>query len=1115
MFSFFTGLIGKGDASDGLGAGPALHVPTDGGAAEAGGDAPGAFREIFARLSERSTEAPTPGVPPVAEGGNDAPAIDALLPDELRQAGLNELDLEGLDPRAFGEILRSLTASNLPERGAETAKSAELRRFLSDHGISPSWGEDRPMTVAAAPRAGREATPGLARTDLPAPSATAPEDRESTSVVQTVSSIGLDPAVDAKLNLPLATGKAESSPQRPPMIAVPAGEAMPPSLAEVAHTADIDRTEPLLDQRGSGPDSARAGGLVRTQPTTGEPHLPLPIDTGQAGLRGGPEVATGRLDPAGTAPPDRGHRCEDSGMVQRYAAERASGPFAAKLQTATEPEKHASATPARLPLATPARALGQTEMHPEAIRPRNGVPAMPFSALPTPAAGTPATADEPAAPSPGSLSGIRPAQHLPTVLSVSATKPMARAEVPAAPPVTAVRTRTPVAGISPVTAPVSSVPMTPPATPRDGAAGQAEVAPAESRSARVRGGVAGPTVPTVPESQRAPAPAFPDSPRLTAPTIPESSPAPVPVPVPVPVPAPEVSRTLQDLRGPAAAPEDVETRVRPVAASPGAGPVPLPVSKGERDDGKLPAAGTVGSQPRKAGAAIAEGTLEDSFEPMAEARKVLTAGRAGDAGREVTRSAVVDRSDSADAGVLARMRPAQPGSGMIPEFRGGIPAMTPPAEESQARLDRTGANAGHRSQASDVTPVSTEPARLFPTAGTVPMPMAGVRTESAPSPDLARVIPLAREVQSTPASASLRLTPVPDGAAMGARQTSPLPTPGLIPSGPIPDATVSPAPGAAPPVAPLAPPPLPSARGNDGIGVPRPTLASAPGTGSYEPAPTPRPEPIRTALAPIPGADRGKAKPHSAPAGPRIPAPEMMPARTEPALPRPALRSAVDDRADPSAPIDVRKHALPPVPASTERPAAPPAAKAGPVPGPAPKTEAGLAGRLSAEDDPLLSGESRFRAEPMAPVRATASAPAHPVAAEHGASPVRQISAAVQGSADRSFEILLNPAELGKVRIQMTPSDGGIIVSIQADRPETLDLLRRHADMLAQDFRSIGYGTAEFSFGQGNRGHPFSAQADFSGEGPGETADPGAESPAETAQRPLVGSPADRIDIRL
>lgn len=80
-----------------------------------------------------------------------------------------------------------------------------------------------------------------------------------------------------------------------------------------------------------------------------------------------------------------------------------------------------------------------------------------------------------------------------------------------------------------------------------------------------------------------------------------------------------------------------------------------------------------------------------------------------------------------------------------------------------------------------------------------------------------------------------------------------------------------------------------------------------------------------------------------------------------------------------------------------------------------------------------------------------------------------QIAAAVQASGERSVEIVLSPVELGKVRITLSPGEAGMAVSILADRPETLDLLRRHADLLAQDFRELGYGGTEFSFGSDSR----------------------------------------------
>lgn len=129
-----------------------------------------------------------------------------------------------------------------------------------------------------------------------------------------------------------------------------------------------------------------------------------------------------------------------------------------------------------------------------------------------------------------------------------------------------------------------------------------------------------------------------------------------------------------------------------------------------------------------------------------------------------------------------------------------------------------------------------------------------------------------------------------------------------------------------------------------------------------------------------------------------------------------------------------------------------------------------------------------------------------------------QIAAAVQASGERSVEIVLSPAELGKVRITLSPGEAGMAVSIVADRPETLDLLRRHANLLAQDFRELGYGGTEFSFdsgggstGQGRDTAPVMAPAE------GDLALPGTvqEDAPRHRQMPDRLAPDGRMDIRL
>ena len=66
---------------------------------------------------------------------------------------------------------------------------------------------------------------------------------------------------------------------------------------------------------------------------------------------------------------------------------------------------------------------------------------------------------------------------------------------------------------------------------------------------------------------------------------------------------------------------------------------------------------------------------------------------------------------------------------------------------------------------------------------------------------------------------------------------------------------------------------------------------------------------------------------------------------------------------------------------------------------------------------------------------------------------VRQLAVVVPQVSDRPVEVLLNPEELGRVRMVMLGQDAQMVVQIHADKPETSDLIRRHLDMLAQDFQ--------------------------------------------------------------
>ena len=77
-----------------------------------------------------------------------------------------------------------------------------------------------------------------------------------------------------------------------------------------------------------------------------------------------------------------------------------------------------------------------------------------------------------------------------------------------------------------------------------------------------------------------------------------------------------------------------------------------------------------------------------------------------------------------------------------------------------------------------------------------------------------------------------------------------------------------------------------------------------------------------------------------------------------------------------------------------------------------------------------------------------------------------QLSVAVTEHAGKPTEIALNPEELGRVRLSMSVVENAITLSISAERQETTDLMRRHIETLAQEFRDLGYSDVSFAFGQ-------------------------------------------------
>jgi flagellar hook-length control protein FliK len=111
--------------------------------------------------------------------------------------------------------------------------------------------------------------------------------------------------------------------------------------------------------------------------------------------------------------------------------------------------------------------------------------------------------------------------------------------------------------------------------------------------------------------------------------------------------------------------------------------------------------------------------------------------------------------------------------------------------------------------------------------------------------------------------------------------------------------------------------------------------------------------------------------------------------------------------------------------------------------------------------DALQSGPAATGGQPSGPAAASSGPPIVAIQA------ISQAAAALQ---NRPVELTLQPEELGRVRLTLRAGDGSMAVAIAVERPETLDLLRRHIDQLANQLRDIGYQNLTFEFaGQGQQ----------------------------------------------
>ena len=176
----------------------------------------------------------------------------------------------------------------------------------------------------------------------------------------------------------------------------------------------------------------------------------------------------------------------------------------------------------------------------------------------------------------------------------------------------------------------------------------------------------------------------------------------------------------------------------------------------------------------------------------------------------------------------------------------------------------------------------------------------------------------------------------------------------------------------------------------------------------------------------------------------------------------------------------------PAVSAEWSRPAEPPAAfdaaaaaapaNSPPVTAPTPPPPSAAALDLSARQQPppplppppASAAPAEWRVERS--FAELAMAAASPAAALQQPLAGMAASVAVAQDAGGRIEVQLAPEELGRVRFELITSGDRMQIHLAVERPESLDLLRRHADQLLQEFRQAGIAGSGLSFGHWGQG---------------------------------------------
>ena len=124
---------------------------------------------------------------------------------------------------------------------------------------------------------------------------------------------------------------------------------------------------------------------------------------------------------------------------------------------------------------------------------------------------------------------------------------------------------------------------------------------------------------------------------------------------------------------------------------------------------------------------------------------------------------------------------------------------------------------------------------------------------------------------------------------------------------------------------------------------------------------------------------------------------------------------------------------------------------------------------VGASPPPTAAG---LTATPLAPTSTDAPPPKLALGLHHLPDVIEHLHQGAVREGHSHAELLMNPAELGRIRFDLITQGDQVQVTLSVERPETLDLLRANTEALRQEFRAAGLTADTLNFGQWSQRPP-------------------------------------------